>query len=61
MTGNYVPVSRRYSHDDCGVMFEKPGVMIGYPEQTLEEGGKKITALFDGVRFQRKRVTRIFP
>ncbi|WP_319377996.1 adenosylcobinamide-phosphate synthase CbiB [uncultured Methanocorpusculum sp.] len=27
----------------CGVMFEKPGVyQIGYPEQTLEEGGKKI-------------------
>lgn len=27
----------------CGVMFEKPGVyQIGYPEQTLEEGGKTI-------------------
>jgi len=27
----------------CGVMFEKPGVyQIGYPEQTLTEGGKSI-------------------
>lgn len=27
----------------CGVMFEKPGVyQIGYPEQTLAEGGKMI-------------------
>ncbi len=27
----------------CGIMFEKPGVyQIGYPEQTLEEGGKTI-------------------
>ncbi|MDD4133186.1 MAG: adenosylcobinamide-phosphate synthase CbiB [Methanocorpusculum sp.] len=27
----------------CGVMFDKPGVyQIGFPEQTLEEGGKSI-------------------
>ena len=29
----------------CGVMFDKPGVyQIGFPEQTLEEGGKSIIA-----------------